>query len=175
MGVSRQEHLTGLPFPSPGCRPDPGIKPVSPSLAGRFFTTKHQGSPVDVFIYPSTHSSSWHGGGGVLSNRKSPRQQLRQGLRANVLLKCEIPVQRERRKRTLKQMGSKNRVMWYLLVLLCSRLQLPEHSLTGEPSLTSEMPPDRLCGKPCPESCPLWGASRGPDCLSSVSPWSMCF
>ena len=33
----------GLPFPSPGDLPDPGIKPVSPALAGRFFTTEPPG------------------------------------------------------------------------------------------------------------------------------------
>ena len=38
MGFSRQEHWSGLPFPSPGGLPDPGIKPGSPALAGRFFT-----------------------------------------------------------------------------------------------------------------------------------------
>ena len=27
-----------MPFPSPGDLPDPGIKPVSPALGGRFFT-----------------------------------------------------------------------------------------------------------------------------------------
>ena len=36
---SRQEHWSGLPFPSPGDLPDPGIEPVSPALAGRYFTT----------------------------------------------------------------------------------------------------------------------------------------
>ena len=38
---SRQEYWNGLPFPSPGDLPDPGIKPVSlmsPALAGMFFT-----------------------------------------------------------------------------------------------------------------------------------------
>ena len=38
---SRQEYWSGLPFPSPGDLPDPGIKsstPVPPALAGRFFT-----------------------------------------------------------------------------------------------------------------------------------------
>ena len=35
---SRQEYWGGLPFPSPGDLPDPGIKPRSPTLAGRFFT-----------------------------------------------------------------------------------------------------------------------------------------
>ena len=34
-----QEHWSGLPFPSPGDLPDPGIKPVSPAMAGGFFTT----------------------------------------------------------------------------------------------------------------------------------------
>ena len=37
MGFSRQEHWSGLPFPSPGDLPDPGIKPRSPALAGGFF------------------------------------------------------------------------------------------------------------------------------------------
>ena len=29
MGFSRQEYWSGLPFPSPGALPDPGIEPVS--------------------------------------------------------------------------------------------------------------------------------------------------
>ena len=40
MGFSRQEYCSGLPFPSPGDLPDPGIKPESPAaptLAGGFF------------------------------------------------------------------------------------------------------------------------------------------
>ena len=32
MGFPRQEYWDGLPFPSPGNLPDPGIKPVSPAL-----------------------------------------------------------------------------------------------------------------------------------------------
>ena len=32
MEFSRQEYWSGLPFPSPGDLPDPGIKPVSPAL-----------------------------------------------------------------------------------------------------------------------------------------------
>ena len=32
MGFSRQECWSGLPFPSPGDRPDPGITPWSPAL-----------------------------------------------------------------------------------------------------------------------------------------------
>ena len=32
MGFSRQEYWSGLPFPSPGDLPNPGIKPESPAL-----------------------------------------------------------------------------------------------------------------------------------------------
>jgi len=32
MGFSRQEYWSGLPFPSPGDLPDPGIEPRSPEL-----------------------------------------------------------------------------------------------------------------------------------------------
>ena len=37
MGFSRQEYWSGLLFPSLGDPPDPGIKPVSPALAGGLF------------------------------------------------------------------------------------------------------------------------------------------
>ena len=51
VGFSRQEYWGGLPFPSPDL-PRPGIKPESPALAGGFFTTKPQGSPL-VRIQPA--------------------------------------------------------------------------------------------------------------------------
>ena len=38
MGFPRQEYWSGLPILFPGDLPDPGIKPVSPALAGGFFT-----------------------------------------------------------------------------------------------------------------------------------------
>ena len=34
VAISRQEHWSGLPFPSPGDIPDPGMEAVSPALAG---------------------------------------------------------------------------------------------------------------------------------------------
>ena len=40
MGFPRQEHWSGLSFPSSGDLPDPGFEAMSPSLAGRFFTTE---------------------------------------------------------------------------------------------------------------------------------------
>ena len=48
MGFSRQEYWSGLPFPSPGDLPIPGIEPsslTSPALAGVFFTTEPLGKP----------------------------------------------------------------------------------------------------------------------------------
>ena len=45
MEFPKQEYWSGLPFPPPGNLPDPGIKPVSPALAGRFFTTEPPGKP----------------------------------------------------------------------------------------------------------------------------------
>ena len=47
MGFPGQEYWSGLPFPSPGDLPDPGIKPMSSALAGGFFT-----------VEPSTHTQS---------------------------------------------------------------------------------------------------------------------
>ena len=49
MGFPRQEYWSGLPFPFPGDLLDPGIElvyPVSPELAGGFFTTEPPGKPL---------------------------------------------------------------------------------------------------------------------------------
>ena len=43
MGFPRQKYWSGLPFPSPGDLPDPAIEPLSPALAGGFFTTEPRG------------------------------------------------------------------------------------------------------------------------------------
>ena len=43
VGFPRQEYWGGLPFSSPGDLPNPGIEPVSPALAGIFFTTEPPG------------------------------------------------------------------------------------------------------------------------------------
>ena len=49
MGFPRKEYWNGLPFPTPGDPPNPGIEPaspVSPALAGGFFTTVPPGKLV---------------------------------------------------------------------------------------------------------------------------------
>ena len=50
VGSPRQEYWSGLPFPSPGDLPDPGIELTSPALAGGFFTTEPPWKPTR-YIY----------------------------------------------------------------------------------------------------------------------------
>ena len=45
MGFLQARIWGGLLFPSPGDLPDPGLEPVSPALAGEFFTTEPPGKP----------------------------------------------------------------------------------------------------------------------------------
>ena len=55
MGFSRQEYWSGLPFPSPGDLPDPGIKPRSPALQADALTSEpiriHKWYEVYTYIY----------------------------------------------------------------------------------------------------------------------------
>ena len=46
---SRQEDWSGLPFPSPGDFPNPGIKPMAPALAGGLFITEPPGNPLKLY------------------------------------------------------------------------------------------------------------------------------
>ena len=51
MGFSRQEYWSGLPFPSPGDLPYPGIKPGYPALQADALPSKPPGKPVYMYIY----------------------------------------------------------------------------------------------------------------------------
>ena len=73
MAFPRQEFWSELPFPSPGNLPGPGIKPMSPALAGRFFTTEAPGKPE--YLYSGKN------------NLKDWLQSL-----ANIMLDSSIPV-----------------------------------------------------------------------------------
>ena len=44
MGFPRQEYWSGLPFPSPGDLPNPGIKPISPAWQVGSLPQSHLGS-----------------------------------------------------------------------------------------------------------------------------------
>ena len=57
MGFSRQEHWSGLPFPSPRDLPDPGIEPRAPALQADPLPSEppgklldHQGNPAETFF-----------------------------------------------------------------------------------------------------------------------------
>ena len=67
MGFSRQEYWSGLPFPSPGDLTDPGIKPASPALAGRFFTAEPPGKPMTA-LWPHPIPAFLFGSKVVLQN-----------------------------------------------------------------------------------------------------------
>ena len=49
MGFSRQEYWSGLPFPSPGDLPNPGIELGSPALQAYSLPTELWGSPTLVW------------------------------------------------------------------------------------------------------------------------------
>ena len=50
MGFSRQEYWRGLPFPTPGNLPDPGVEPASLAMAGWFFTIEPPGKPEERML-----------------------------------------------------------------------------------------------------------------------------
>ena len=48
MGFSTQEYRSGLPFPSPGDLPDPGIEPGSSALQADSLPFEPPGKPIDA-------------------------------------------------------------------------------------------------------------------------------
>ena len=60
MEFSRQEYWSGLPFPSPGDLPDPGIEPRSPSLQADTLPSEPPGNPLkSCNIIQSLHFHVW--------------------------------------------------------------------------------------------------------------------
>ena len=51
MGFSRQKYWSGLPFPSPGNLPDPGMEPGSPALQAYAWPSEPPGSPLGKLTY----------------------------------------------------------------------------------------------------------------------------
>ena len=50
MGFSRPEYWSGLPCPSPGDLPDPGIKPMSPASQADSLSSEPQGKPLGALL-----------------------------------------------------------------------------------------------------------------------------
>ena len=51
MEFSRQEYWSGLPFPSPGHLPNPGIEPRSSALQGDSLLSEPPGKPIIGQLY----------------------------------------------------------------------------------------------------------------------------
>ena len=51
MGFSRQEYWSGLPFPSPGNLPDPGIEPGSPALQMDSLLLSHKVTQYKTYYF----------------------------------------------------------------------------------------------------------------------------
>ena len=64
MGFSRQEYWSGLPFPSPGDLPNPGIEPGSPTWQADSLSSEPPGEPRREQNIPPplplTGKSRWH-------------------------------------------------------------------------------------------------------------------
>ena len=89
MGLSRQEYWSGLPFPSPGDLPNPGIEPRSPTLQADALTSEPPGK-LRVLECSSCRdwtraasnsegsskgsSGTWLGGGKTIGSHNSLKQ-----------------------------------------------------------------------------------------------------
>ena len=59
MGFSSQEYWSGLPFPSPGDLPDPGIEPWSPTFQADALPSEPPGKPSndkESIMIPGKHN-----------------------------------------------------------------------------------------------------------------------
>ena len=65
-GISRQEHWGRLPFPSPGCLPNPGIEPAPPALQAVSLLLSPQGMRL------AERNRAWRGPGHGLPEVCSP-------------------------------------------------------------------------------------------------------
>ena len=60
MGFPRQEHWSGLPFPSLVDLPKPGIKPMSPALQVDSLPSETPGKPLLLLLLLLSHFSHVH-------------------------------------------------------------------------------------------------------------------
>ena len=60
MEFSRQEYWSGLPFPSPGDLPNPGIEPRSPALQVDSLPSEPPGTPCVLQVFKSYNYVEWN-------------------------------------------------------------------------------------------------------------------
>ena len=61
MGFSRREYWSGLPFPSPGDLPDPGIESRSPALQADALPSEPPGKPHALLYEDKQGPTVYHG------------------------------------------------------------------------------------------------------------------
>ena len=95
MGFTRQEYWSGLPFPSPGDLPDPGIEPGSPALQTDTLLSEPPKVPykykVRITVFYCTESESCIQLFGLYSPWNSPGQNT--GVSSLSLLQGIFPTQ----------------------------------------------------------------------------------
>ena len=82
MEFSRPEHWSGLPFPSPGDLPNPGIEPWSPALWADSLPAEPKGKPKNTGV-----------GSLSLLQQVFPTQKSTQGLLLSALQADSLPIE----------------------------------------------------------------------------------
>ena len=97
---SRQEYWSGLPFPSPGDLPDPGIEPMSPTLQADALTSAPPGKPLNTRIQsfrkpPIETQQRFQGRKGSQVERRRGRRRERGGERGGLTdVSCHLQIPR---------------------------------------------------------------------------------
>ena len=134
-GFSRQEYWSGLPLPSPGDLPNPGIKPESPTLTGGFFTTEPPGKshfPIYTAKNSMGNSCVYHYDRNLSSWRVSSWM---------VLSFIKVSVNSKDLEKWFSMEHISESLWWTPLVVQCIRIYLPMQE-TWVQSLVQE---DSIC------------------------------
>ena len=73
MEFSRQEYWSGLPFPSPGDLPNPGIKPGSPTSQADTLPSEPPGGSDNEILFSLKKKKKTEGNGAICNKMDEPR------------------------------------------------------------------------------------------------------
>ena len=129
MGLSRQEYWSGLPCPSPGDLPEPGITPVSlmsPVLVSRFFTTSATWEAQGlhwIYIYINLGNSAILMGfpDDSVGKKFAVKETQEMQIQSLAILKWNLPIHDHRMPfRLFKPLMSFNSAFWFLINKFCT-------------------------------------------------------